>query len=184
MSSISNSLPLDILDFWWQAGPESWFKGGSDFDSQIQQKFSKAVEAACEGELDHWTQSPHSTLALLLLLDQFTRNIYRGSARAFSGDEKALVIAEKSLQKGDFRAFNQEQRAFFFLPFEHSEKMEHQDLAVDLFRKYCNEQNYLYALVHMDVIRRFNRFPHRNEALERVSTPEEVTFLEEGGFRA
>nr|WP_037037394.1 DUF924 family protein [Pseudovibrio sp. JE062] len=178
------SKALEILDFWWTAGGPKWFNGGEAFDKEIREKFEADVAAANRGDYDDWTQTPHGTLALLLLLDQFPRNIYRGSPKAFASDPKAVKVALESLNKNFHTAFPMGYRMFFFLPFEHSEEMDMQDLSVDLFRGLGDQDTYHYALIHMDVIRRFGRFPHRNEVLGRTSTPEEVEFLASGGFRA
>ncbi len=175
---------LEILDFWWSAGPPKWFKGGEAFDNEIREKFGSDVEAAGRGDYDDWTKTPHGTLALLLLLDQFSRNIYRGTAKAFAFDARALKVAFESLNKNFHKAFPKSSHTFFFLPFEHSEEIDMQDLSVDLFRALGDHEAYHYALVHMDVIRRFGRFPHRNEFLDRKSTPEELEFLKTGGFSA
>lgn len=178
------SKALEILDFWWTAGGPKWFNGGEAFDQEIRENFEADVEAANRGDYDAWTATPHGTLALLLLLDQFPRNIYRGSSKAFESDPKAVKVALESLNKNFHTAFPMGYRMFFFLPFEHSEEMDMQDLSVDLFRGLGDQDTYHYALIHMDVIRRFSRFPHRNEVLGRTSTLEEVEFLASGGFRA
>ncbi|GHB27903.1 hypothetical protein GCM10007094_15410 [Pseudovibrio japonicus] len=178
------SKALEILDFWWTAGGEKWFKGGEKFDKEIREKFEADVEAAGRGDYDDWTATPHGTLALLLLLDQFPRNIYRGTPKAFSSDAKAVKIALASLNKNFHTAYPKGYRIFFFMPFEHSEEIEMQDLSVDLFRGLDDQDTYHYALIHMDVIRRFGRFPHRNEVLGRTSTPDEIEFLASGGFKA
>ncbi|MET1415972.1 DUF924 family protein [Roseibium sp. HPY-6] len=176
--------PLDVLDFWWQAGSAKWFAGGEKFDGHCREQFAASLAAANAGELDHWQETADGTLALLLLLDQMSRNIHRGSPEAFSGDAKAVAIAERAIDRGFDRAFPKEARGFFYLPFEHSEDMEHQERAVDLCRRLGDKELYHYALVHMDVIRRFGRFPHRNKVLGRVTTPEEEAYLKDGGFSA
>ncbi len=175
---------LEVLDFWWTAGRPNWFNGGESFDQEIRANFEADVEAANLGDYDGWTATPHGTLALLLLLDQFPRNIYRGSPKAYASDHKAVKIALESLKRNFHTAFPISYRMFFFLPFEHSEEMDMQDLSVDLFRGLGDQDTYHYALIHMDVIRRFGRFPHRNETLGRTSTREEATFLASGGFSA
>ncbi|MBD8892114.1 DUF924 family protein [Roseibium litorale] len=176
--------PIDILDFWWQAGPEKWFARSDAFDAEIRERFLASVEAAKAGELDDWEASPHGALALLILLDQFTRNLFRDDKRAFESDPKALGIATRAVDAGYDRAFPPSVRVFFYLPFEHAEDMAAQERSVDLCRALNNEQFYLYALIHLDVIRRFGRFPHRNKVLGRETTAEEQAFLENGGFSA
>ncbi|ADZ68680.1 DUF924 family protein [Polymorphum gilvum] len=176
--------PLDILDFWWTAGPQSWFKRDPHFDAIIRDRFSGCMEAALSGRLDAWADTPHGALALLLLLDQFPRNVFRDDARAFAGDARAQAIAAKAVDAGFDRAFPKDGRTFFYLPFEHAEDMAQQERAVDLFRRLGDQTYYHYALVHMDVIRRFGRFPHRNAVLGRASTAAEKAYLDDGGFGA
>jgi len=176
--------PLDVLDFWWQAGAEKWFARDDKFDKRCKERFLPAIEAAASGDLDSWSETADGALALLLLLDQLPRNVYRGTPEAFKADGKAVQIAEKVLERGFDRAFPKDVRGFFYLPFEHSEDMAHQERSVDLCRLLGDMELYHYALIHMDVIRRFGRFPHRNAVLGRPSTPAEVAYLESGGFSA
>ncbi|POF32657.1 DUF924 family protein [Roseibium marinum] len=174
----------DVLDFWWQAGPEKWFASDDKFDRSCRERFLPAIEDALSGCLDSWMETADGSLALLLLLDQMTRNVFRGTAGAFKGDIKALTVAEHALARGFDRAFPKAARGFFYLPFEHSEDMAHQERSVDLFRSLGDKELYHYALIHMDVIRRFGRFPHRNKLLGRDTTPQEQVYLEDGGFSA
>lgn len=182
--SASIAQPIEILDFWWRAGPAKWFARDIAFDEEIRTRFLPAIEAAQRGELDQWAEQPHSALAYILLLDQFTRNVFRESSRAFEADHMALAVAKKSVELGYDKAFPANERVFFYLPFEHAEDMAAQEMSVDLCRATGDQQYYLYALVHMDVIRRFGRFPHRNAVLGRETTPEEQAFLDGGGFSA
>lgn len=174
---------FDVLDFWWRAGPAAWFRADPDFDRRVRDELLGLHEAAARGELDGWADGPHGALALILLLDQVPRNVFRGTARAFATDEKALLLAEAALARGFPRAFPVQARFFFYLPFEHAEDMAAQERSVDLFRGLGDEQGHFYALIHMDAIRRFGRFPHRNAILGRTSTPEEEAYLASGGFR-
>lgn len=176
--------PFDVLDFWWQAGPSKWFAGGDKFDRNCRDRFQATLEVAKAGDLDHWAETAAGSLALLLLLDQMSRNIYRGTPEAFAADSKAVAIAEDAVCRGFDRAFPKDVRGFFYLPFEHSEDMVHQEKSVDLGRRLGERDIYHYALIHMDVIRRFGRFPHRNRILGRESTPEEVAYLDDSGFSA
>lgn len=176
--------PLDVLDFWWQAGAAKWFAKDDKFDARCKKTFLEAIEAAASGALDHWLETADGALALLLLLDQMPRNVYRGTPDAFRADDKAVEVAEKALEKGYDRAYPKDVRGFFYLPFEHSENMAHQERSVDLCRQLGDKELYHYALIHMDVIRRFGRFPHRNAFLGRSSTPEEEAYLQSGGFSA
>ncbi len=175
---------LDVLDFWWNAGPAKWFAKDDKFDKLCRDRFLAAIEDAAEGKLDGWADTADGALALLILLDQFPRNVFRGSPKAFRADPKAVEVAEKALDRGFDRAFPKEARGFFYLPFEHAEDMAHQEKSVDLCRVLGDTELYHYALIHLDVIRRFGRFPHRNAVLGRQSTPEEVAYLESGGFSA
>ncbi|SDR27580.1 DUF924 family protein [Pseudovibrio sp. Tun.PSC04-5.I4] len=182
--TVNTNRALEILEFWWNAGGAKWFNGGAEFDNEIREKFEDDVEAAGRGQYDKWTATPHGALALLLLLDQFPRNIFRGSAKAFAFGDKAVEVAQEALNNKFYAAYPGGYRSFFFLPFEHSEEMDMQDLSVDLFKKHCDQDTYHYALIHMDVIRRFGRFPHRNKTLSRETTQAEQDFLDAGGFSA
>ncbi len=180
MSSIST---FDILDFWWSAGLKKWFGSDEAFDAEIRERFGAAIDAALAGEFDDWAETPHGALALLLLLDQFTRNARRGSAEAFAGDAKALAVAARAVDAGFDRAYPKPMRMFFYLPFEHSEDLADQERSVDLFRRLGDPEGYLYALIHLDAIRRFGRFPHRNVLLGRETTAAEQAYLDDGGFK-
>ena len=174
---------LAVLSFWWAAGPACWFTADPAFDEKVRGALGSLHEEAAAGRLDHWAGTPHGALALILLMDQVPRNIFRGTPRAFATDARALALAEAALAAGHPDAFPQEARTFFYLPFEHAEDMAAQTRSVDLFRMLGDRETYFYALVHMDAIRRFGRFPHRNAILGRPSTPEEEAWLASGGFR-
>lgn len=182
----------EILDFWFdspQGAQEArvrpeWFEAHRAFDEIIRHRFSDAVEMAARGDLDSWIDDAHGALALLLLLDQFPRNLFRGSARAFATDEQARRVARESLARGYDKGFPPVARWFFYLPFEHSEDAGDQDRSVDLFASLGDDEASAYALDfarrHRDVILRFGRFPDTNEALGRSNTAEERAFLAEG----
>lgn len=176
--------PFDVLEFWWEAGPAKWFAGGEAFDTLCRERFGEAIEAAKAGAFDSWLETADGCLALLLLLDQMSRNVFRGSAEAFAADPKALSIAEHALEKGFDRAFPKDARGFFYMPFEHAEDIAHQERSVDLMRRLGDKELYHYALIHMDVIRRFGRFPHRNDVLGRKTTAAEQAYLDDNGFSA
>ncbi|HVI91202.1 MAG TPA: DUF924 family protein [Dongiaceae bacterium] len=182
--------PRAILEFWFS--PQArlrWFEQDKAFDEEIRGRFGIAVHAAQQGELDSWQQSPEATLALLLLLDQFSRNIHRGQAKAFLGDARARDIADRAIGKGFDRLFDFLRRRFFYLPFEHGESLADQQRAIMLFERALDEaapqdrdtalEQLDYAHRHRVVIERFGRFPHRNEALGRPSTEAEIAFLRE-----
>jgi uncharacterized protein (DUF924 family) len=168
-----------------------WWGKSPDNDEMLAGRFGAAASAAAAGALDHWTGSPRGRLALILLLDQLPRVIHRGSAAAFAEDEKARRIASRGLESGADRLLRPIERAFFYLPFEHSEDRSDQDRSVELFRELVAGvpegwreifEGYLdFALRHREVIARFGRFPHRNAVLGRRSTPEEVAYLEQPG---
>lgn len=173
----------DILTFWFeQAGEEKWWVKDPDFDAQIRQRYQDAHTKAAAGQMDHWMESAEGALALILLLDQFPRNIYRGSAFAFATDEKALNLARQALEQGYDKALSVEQASFFYLPFMHSERLEDQEKCVELFEAISDQvPNLPFAIAHRDVIQKFGRFPHRNKVLSRRTTAEEQAYLDDGG---
>ncbi len=175
---------IGVLKFWWDAGPEAWFTSDPAFDAKVAGALLSLHESAAAGRLDAWVETPHGALALIILFDQVPRNVFRGTARAFETDRQALKLATDALERGYPDAFPPLARTFFFLPFEHAEDMDAQQLSVDLFRRNGDRETYFYALLHMDAIRRFGRFPHRNAVLGRLSTPDEEHYLATGGFRA
>ncbi len=174
----------EVLSFWWAAGPNAWFTADDGFDARCRDTLGALHEEAASGGCAGWASTPHGALAEIILLDQVPRNVFRGTPRAFATDGRALAAAYAALAAGHPDAFPPVARAFFYLPFEHAEDMAAQSLAVDLFRGLGDREMYFYALLHMDAVRRFGRFPHRNAVLGRVSTPEEEAYLASGGFRA
>jgi len=175
--------PDDVLAFWFEGDPsqyrEKWFEKNAVFDASCG-RFSEALRAAKSGAFDHWTETPRGTLALIILLDQFSRNLHRGSAEAFAADAKARELARGVVEKALEQGFTPNERMFMYLPFEHSESLVDQDESVRLFTALGDELA-KYAIEHRDVIKRFGRFPHRNAALSRVNTPEETAYLAEPG---
>lgn len=177
--------PGDVIGFWQKAGPASWFAKDEAFDSAIRDRFEAAHHAAACGNLAGWTAHWQGTLALLLLLDQFPRNLWRGSAHAYATDSLARAIADAAIQAGHDAAANADLRVFFYLPFEHSEDLADQDRSVALCEALdvASGSDYAqWARLHRDIIARFGRFPHRNAALGRLTTSEEQAFLDSGGF--
>lgn len=171
----------ELLSFWRDAGPSKWFNGGVPFDEACRTRFEAAHLAAARGDHAGWMAEADSALALLLLLDQIPRNIWRGSAHAFATDGLARRYAREAIDAGFDARSEPGLRGFFYLPFEHSEAMADQHRAVELFATLGDKRMYDYALKHREVIERFGRFPHRNAALGRVSTPDELAWLEAGG---
>jgi uncharacterized protein (DUF924 family) len=174
--------PSGVIAFWRDAGPERWFEKDTAFDEQIRERFLALHEAAAVGALRAWETNADGALALLLLLDQFPRNIFRGDARAFATDPLARAVAAGALVRGFDAQVAPDMRAFFYLPFEHSEDMTDQNRALMLYKAAGDADNLKWAELHADVIRRFGRFPHRNAMLGRVTTAEEQAFLDSGGF--
>ncbi len=178
--------PADIVQFWLEAGPNRWFAKDEAFDAAIRLKFEAVHHAAARGEYDAWIETPEGATALLILLDQFPRNLYRQSAHAYATDPLARRIAAEAIERGHDKAADPALRSFFYLPFTHSEDMADQDRGVELneamARDIGDPDAGKWALIHRFIVQRFGRFPHRNRALGRVSTPEEQTFLESGGF--
>lgn len=185
---MSQPLCDDILNFWLnRVGPTGWYASSPALDEDIRRRFGRAVQAARAGAFDNWSAAPRSSLALLILLDQFSRNLYRGSGEAFSADPRARRIARLAVARGFDQRIAEPGRQFFFLPFEHSEAMADQNACVALMGARMPRTGRVslpWAIVHRDVIRRFGRFPHRNKALGRKTTPEEQAFLDNGGFSA
>lgn len=173
--------PTDVIAFWRAAGPERWFEKDAAFDDDIRRLFLKAHEAAASGKLTGWETSAEGALALLILLDQFPRNMFRGEPRAFATDALALAIARRAILNGFEGAFP-DLRGFFYLPFEHSENLADQERGLTLYKAAGDEDGLKWAKLHADIIRRFGRFPHRNGVLGRVSAPDEQKFLDDGGF--
>jgi uncharacterized protein (DUF924 family) len=170
-----------LLDFWRAAGPQRWFKKDAAFDATFRSRFLPVHEAAARGDLDAWNGTPEGALALLLLLDQFPRNAFRGSARMFATDARALAFARDALQRGLDALVDSDLRQFFHLPFMHSEDLHDQERSVEL-AGLAGGESLRYAILHRDIVQRFGRFPHRNAVLGRTTTPEEQQFLDEGGF--
>jgi len=174
--------PAEIVSFWRQAGPEKWFEQDEAFDQSIRLRFLPICEAAVREGLSVWEETAEGALALVLLLDQFPRNMFRGNARAFSTDAQARAVADRALAHGFDHATDLATRPFFYLPFMHSEALIDQDRSTRLYEMLGDAEQLRYAREHRDVIQRFGRFPHRNRALGRATTPAEQTFLQGGGF--
>jgi uncharacterized protein (DUF924 family) len=186
------TLVNDILGFWFGAPGtathgtfrEIWFRKDAQFDESIRRHFLGAVDEAAQGKLDGLVGDAEGALALMLLLDQFPRNLFRGTARAFAADPKARQIADAALARGFDQMRSTIERTFFYLPFEHSENLADQERSVELYRRLAQDEPSRedaldYAVRHLDIIKRFGRFPHRNQALGRESTEDEVDFLKQ-----
>jgi uncharacterized protein (DUF924 family) len=174
--------PIDVLAFWRAAGPDKWFKKDPAFDAEIARRFLGLWRAAAGGRLAAWEETPQSALALVIVLDQFPRNMFRGLARSYEADALARAAAGRALARGFDGQVPHAERQFFYLPLMHSEDLPDQERCVELACSYGDDEFTKYAGQHADIIRRFGRFPHRNAVLDRVSTPEEEAFLAGGGF--
>ena len=193
----------DVLDFWFadaETGPEAigrrnrlWFQGGAPFDDECRKHFGVALAAAADGELDHWMESPRTRLALIVLLDQFSRNVYRGTAAAYQQDARALAACREGLEQGHDRQLSPIERTFFYLPMEHAEDRDVQALSVRHFEALALEApeelrerllaNAGYARQHRDIVEKFGRFPHRNAVIGRANTADEDLYLADGAPR-
>jgi len=182
--------PAEIGEFWFsEKARRLWFEKNQAFDDEIRTRFGATVAAACAGELDGWAATPESCLILLVVLDQLTRNIFRGTPRAFAADAKARGIAGTAIDRGLDQQTALDRRFFFYLPFEHSEDAADQRRSAALFRAWAEAHRgagrdrafdqLTYVLRHQEAIERFGRFPHRNAILGRESTAEEIEFLKE-----
>jgi uncharacterized protein (DUF924 family) len=171
----------DIVAFWRAVGPDRWFEKDAALDDAIRRRFLITYEAAAAGKLTQWEQNAQGALALLILLDQFPRNMFRDDARAFTSDGLARAIASRAILNG-FDGAVPDMRTFFYLPFQHSENLADQERAVAFYRAQKDDDNLKWAELHAGIIRKFGRFPHRNAIFGRVTTPEEQAFLDAGGF--
>lgn len=174
--------PAEINAFWFEeTDRENWFKKNEAFDQELRARFGETLEVACDGGLTGWEETLDGTVALILVLDQFSRNLFRGSPRAFEQDARALALARGLVASGRDRALDKDRRLFIYLPFEHSEHLADQERCVALMADLDDPELLGYAIAHRDVIARFGRFPHRNAALGRQSTAEEAEYLSQPG---
>ncbi|MBT2132601.1 DUF924 family protein [Aliiroseovarius lamellibrachiae] len=181
--------PTEIVDFWVnEVGPAGWYQGSEELDQSIRDRFEREWEAAQRGRYDLWLTDAESALAYIILMDQFPRNMFRGSGKAFSTDRLAVAAAKRAIAAGWDKRIEEPQRQFFYLPLMHSENLPDQERCVRLMLTRMNSDaapsNILHARVHREVIRRFGRFPYRNDALSRNSTGAEASFVEQGGYGA
>ncbi len=170
-----------VVEFWREAGPSLWFAKSKDFDRHFRERLLSTHEAAARGELDGWLASPYGALALILLLDQFPRNAFRGTTRMYATDAKARAATAIALDAGHDQAVPKDLRLFIYLPLGHSEDAADQERSVALAQG-IGEPDLSHAKRHRDIIRRFGRFPHRNPILGRVMTAEEQRYLDSGGY--
>ena len=176
------TMPADVVAFWTTAGPDRWFAKDEAFDSRFRRTFGDTHFAAARRELDGWADTAEGALALLILLDQFPRNVFRGTGHAFATDPLARRFARLAVDAGHDQALPPDLRPFVYLPFQHSESMADQDRSLALFQALPRRPDDRWAEHHHAVVARFGRFPHRNAALGRETTPEEAEFLKADGF--
>ena len=175
-------LPNDVLDFWFnEITPAQWWKADAQFDRLVESRFLVALQQAARGELFSWRETAPGRLAEIIVLDQFSRNVWRGTPRAFAQDAIALVLAQEAVRGGALSQLEPDQRAFLLLPYMHSESPLIHVAAEALFREHAPTGNYDFELKHKVIIDRFGRYPHRNEILGRTSTAEEEAFLKQPG---
>lgn len=179
--------PMEVLEFWLgEVGPDGWYSGGQALDDECRARFLDLWQAANEDGLEHWVEGTVGTLAYLVICDQLARNIHRGTDLAFATDARALAAARRAVAAGWDMGAPEPERQFFYMPFEHSENLADQDIAVQLLteRLSSDPDMALHARAHRSIIRRFGRFPFRNQTLGRDTTPEEAAFLAAGGYGA
>lgn len=174
--------PQDVTTYWEQAGESRWFFKDAAFDGALKLRFGDAVKAARDGAYDHWADTPEGALGLVILLDQVSRNIHRGSPLAFAADAKALRLAKGWIGQGFHQKLPAPRACWLIMPYEHAEDLDAQHRGVALFQTMGLSEMAYWAQVHLDIIARFGRFPHRNAVLGRVSTAAELAFLQAGGF--
>lgn len=174
--------PEDVVTFWMEAGPARWFTRNAAFDGALAVRFGQALKEARLGAFDHWGETPEGALGLVILLDQISRNTLRGSPLAFAADGKALRMSKQWIGRGYHWQLPAPLAAWFILPYEHAEDLDAQHRGVALFQTMGLHENVRYAQIHLDIIARFGRFPHRNPVLGRTSTAQELAFLQAGGF--
>ncbi|AOB31911.1 hypothetical protein AKI39_16170 [Bordetella sp. H567] len=184
MSLAQQDIPTDaaaVIQFWRDAGPRKWFAKDPAFDAEFADRFAALHFAAARRELDHWAATAPGVLALLILLDQYPRNAFRGTAHMYATDPLARLFATRAIEQGLDRQAEPDMLVFFYLPFEHSEDALDQARSVELARK-LDPRSRDFAILHRDIIARFGRFPHRNPHLGRTTTPDEQAFLDQKGF--
>jgi uncharacterized protein (DUF924 family) len=174
--------PADILAFWRDAGPDRWYTPNDSFDAEVRRHFLDLWRQAAAGELSSWETSDDGALALIIVLDQLPRNMFRGDARTYASDALAREVADRAIDGGLDARIDPALREFLYLPFMHSEHLADQMRCIELSRKAGLAESADWAEHHAGIIRRFGRFPHRNSILGRATTPDEQAFLDEGGF--
>jgi uncharacterized protein (DUF924 family) len=182
MTDDGNINPAGILAFWREAGRDAWYERNDAFDAEVRRRFLALWQKAVAGELSLWEATDEGALALVIVLDQFPRNMFRGTSQAFTSDALARDVARRAIARGADQRIDPVLLEFLYLPFMHSEHLPDQLHCVALFQNTENAENLKYAREHADIIRRFGRFPYRNRLLDRDTTEDEQAFLDGGGF--
>jgi len=175
--------PAEILAFWREAGRDRWYRQDGAFDDEVRHRFLGLWHEAAAGKLSSWEASDDGALALTIVLDQFPRNMFRGDRTTYKTDPAALLAADRAIERGYDRQVDPQLRAFFYLPFMHSENLSDQQRSVRLNEELSAPESIKFAHHHRDIVAKFGRFPHRNAILGRESTPDEIAFLEQSDFR-
>lgn len=182
MNSTESQSADDIIEFWFsEIDSALWFRKDTDFDALIEKRFGALLKRAAQCELFSWRSTPAGRLAEVIVLDQFSRNVYRDSAAAFANDPLALALAQEAVAAGADQELEQRQRGFLYMPYMHSESLAIHDVAVDLFRQNGNESTLSFEMKHREIIEKFGRYPHRNSLLNRASSAAELEFLTQSG---
>ena len=174
--------PADILAFWREAGADRWYNKDGAFDNEVRRRYLGLWQEAAAGKLSSWEASDDGALALTIVLDQFPRNMFRDDVRTYATDAMAREVAARAIARGADARIDPGLLEFLYMPFMHSEHLPDQLRCIELFSKTSNTEQQKYAEHHADIVRRFGRFPHRNQILGRVTTAEEQAFLDGGGF--
>jgi uncharacterized protein (DUF924 family) len=182
MVDAHDTMAAEILAFWRAAGSECWYKADDAFDAEVRRRYLGLWQKAAAGEFASWEASDEGALALVLVLDQFPRNMFRGDARTYASDVLAREVAHRAISRGVDTRIDPDLREFLYLPLMHSEHLPDQMRCIELLRTADNAKSLKWAEHHAEIIRRFGRFPHRNRVLGRVTTPDEQAFLDKDGF--
>jgi uncharacterized protein (DUF924 family) len=174
--------PRDITSFWLGLDEQAYWRKDLEFDAMLTKEYGNVLKTARRGEMDHWCEDRDGVLALTIVLDQFSRNIYRGTAEMFASDEHARTVANYAMRSDMINSFDEKERRWFVMPFMHAETLRDQRFCVAMCKRYELPNTIEHAVEHMEIIKKFGRFPHRNAILGRTSTDEELAFLNDGGF--
>ncbi len=174
--------PRDITAFWLGLEEKAYWRKDLEFDALLKNDYGKVLATAKLGELDHWCEDREGVLALTIILDQFSRNIHRGTAEMFAADEHARTVANYAIRTDMIDSFNQDERRWFIMPYMHTETLREQRFCVALCKRYHLDTTLPSAIEHLEIVKKFGRFPHRNKILGRQSSDDELEFLAAGGF--